>query len=99
MPYLVLTPLCFLLSHVLTDNERFLITMLQLLTYGWMAVLLVIGIREVNNYSARETAKVIFLTLFTAVILALVVFIIYVLWAQVFEFVSALFGEAVYRIG
>ena len=98
-PYLVLTPVCFLLSHVLTDNERFLITMLELLTYGWMAVILVIGIREVNNYTAKETAKVIFLTLFTAVILALIVFIIYILWAQVFEFVSALFGEAVYRIG
>ena len=98
-PYLILTPACFLLSHVLTNNERFLITMLQLLTYGWTAVILVIGIREVNNYSARETAKVIFLTAFTVVILALVVFIIYVLWAQVFEFISALFGEAVYRIG
>ena len=98
-PYLILTPVCFLLSHVLTNNERFLVTMLQLLTYGWMAVLLVLGIREVNNYTAKETVKVILLTLFTVVILALIVFIIYVLWAQVFEFGSALFGEAVYRIG
>jgi len=98
-PYLILTPVCFLLGHVLTNNERFLITLLELLTYGWMLVLLVIGIREVNNYTAKETAKVIFLTLFTMVILALIVFIIYVLWAQVFEFGSALFGEAVYRIG
>lgn len=98
-PYLLLTPLCFLLSHVLTNNERFLITLLQVLTWGWMAVLLVLGIREVNNYTARETVKVILLTLFTVLILALIVFIIYVLWAQVFEFVSALFGEAVYRIG
>ena len=97
-PYLILTPICFLLSHVLTNNEQFLISMLQVLTYGWMAVLLVLGIREVNNYTAKETAKVILLTLFTAVILALIVFIIYILWAQVFEFVSALFGEAVYRI-
>ncbi len=98
-PYLILTPVCFLLSHVLTNNERFLITLLELLTWGWVAVLAVLGIREVNNYTARETAKVIFLTLFTVLILALIVFIIYVLWAQVFEFASALFGEAVYRIG
>ena len=98
-PYLLLTPVGFLLSHVLTHNEMFLLSLLQLLTWGWMAVLLVIGIREVNNYTARETAKVIFLTVFTVLILALIVFIIYILWAQVFEFVSALFGEAVYRIG
>ena len=46
-----------------------------------------------------QRTRKIFLTAFTVVILALVVFIIYVLWAQVFEFISALFGEAVYRIG
>ena len=62
-------------------------------------VLVVLGVREVNNYTAKETAKVIFLTLFTILIMALIIFIIYVLWAQVLEFVSALFGEAVYRIG
>ncbi|MCR5297079.1 MAG: YIP1 family protein [Clostridiales bacterium] len=98
-PYILLTPVSFLLSHVLTINEQFLITLVNLLVYGWTLVLLVLGIREVNNYTAKETAKVIFLTIFTALILALIVFIIYVLWAQVFEFISALFGEAVYRIG
>ena len=98
-PYILLTPVCFLLSHVLTTNEQFLITLIRLLSFGWTAVLVVLGIKEVNNYSARETAKVIFLTVFTVLILALIIFIIYVLWAQVFEFVSALFGEAVYRVG
>ncbi len=98
-PYIILTPVCFILSHVLTHNEQFLITLLQVLTWGWMGVLIVLGIREVNNYTAKETAKVIFLTIFTILILALVIFIIYILWAQVFEFISAVFGEAVYRIG
>ena len=78
------------------SRPRIFLTLLPLLL---MPVLLVLGIREVNNYSARETAKVIFLTAFTVVIMALIIFIVYVLWAQVFEFVSALFGEAVYRIG
>ena len=77
----------------------FFITLIRLLIYGWSAVLIVLGIKEVNNYTAKETAKVIFLTIFTVLILALIIFIIYVLWAQVFEFVSALFGEAVYRVG
>ncbi len=98
-PYILLTPVCFLLSHVLSANEQFLITLTNLVIFGWMAVLIVLGIREVNNYTAKETAKVILLTVFTALILALIIFIIYVLWAQVFEFISAIFGEAVYRIG
>ncbi len=98
-PYLIFTPVAFALSHVLTRNEQFLITLLQYLTYGWMAVLAVLGMREVNNYTAKETAKVILLTLFTVLILALIIFIIYILWAQVIEFISAIFGEVVYRVG
>ncbi|MDO5435294.1 MAG: YIP1 family protein [Clostridia bacterium] len=98
-PYILLTPVSFALSHVLTGNEQFLITLTRVITYGWMAVLLVTGIREVNNYSAKETAKVILLTLFTALILALLIFIVYVLWAQVVEFISAVIGEVSYRAG
>ena len=99
MPYVVLTPLTYLLSHVLTQNEMFLTVMLAVLTYGWAAVIAVIGLKEVNNFTVPETVKVIFLTLFAALILALLIFIIYVLWAQVFEFIFAIVGEGVYRLG
>ena len=99
VPYIILTPVIFLLSHVVTQNEQFLITLVAIVMYAWMIVLLIIGIKEVNNYSGKETVKVIFLTLFTILILALLIFIIYVLWSQVFEFISALVGEAGYRIG
>jgi hypothetical protein len=67
--------------------------------YTWVLVLAVMAIKEVNNYTANETFKVIGLTLFTILIMALLIFIIYVLWAQVFEFVSAIYGEVVYRLG
>lgn len=99
MPYILLTPLKFILSHVLTDNEQFLITLVQIVTFGWIAVLVVLAIKEVNNYTAGETFKIICLTIFTILILALLIFIVYVLWAQVFEFISAVFGEVVYRLG
>ncbi len=98
-PYIVLTPLVYLMSHVLTNNEVFLIEMLNIVIYGWVILLAVVGLKEVNNFKTSETAKVILLTAFTALILALLIFIVYVLWAQVFEFVSAIFGEAVYRLG
>lgn len=97
LPYVALTPVIFILSHVVTTNERFLITLVEVLMYVWTLVIGVLGIKEVNNYTGKETFKVICLTLFTILIVALLAFIIYVLWAQVFEFVSAVFGEAVYR--
>lgn len=98
LPYVALTPVIFILSHVVTTNERFLITLVELLLYAWVLVIGILGIKEVNNYTGKETFKVICLTIFTILIVALLIFIIYVLWAQVFEFISAVFGEAVYRI-
>lgn len=99
IPYILFKPIGFVLSHVLTENEAFLITLLNLLMYGWIIVLIFLAIREVNNYRVGETFKVIALTAFTVLIMALLIFIIYVLWAQVFEFISAIFGEVVYRLG
>ena len=99
LPYIVFTPIVYLLSHVLTNNEVFLVNMVNILTYGWIIVIAIIGLKEVNNFTMKNTVKVIFLTAFTALILALLIFIIYVLWAQVFEFIYALVGEGVYRLG
>ena len=99
MPYIVLTPVSFILSHVVTNNEQFLITLVEVVMLGWVAVLAVLAMKEINNYTAGETFKVICLTIFTILILTLLIFIVYVLWAQVFEFISAIFGEVVYRLG
>ena len=99
VPYIILTPISYLLSHVLTGNEVFLVTMLNIAIIAWTAVIAIAGLKEVNNFTMGETVKVILLTVFTALILALLIFIIYVLWAQVFEFVTAIVGEVVYRLG
>lgn len=99
LPYILLTPVAYLMSHVLTGNEAFLVTLVNVVIYCWTGVLMVVGLKEVNNFKVSETAKVIFLTVFTALIMALLIFIIYVLWAQVIEFVAAIFGEVVYILG
>ncbi len=98
-PYLVFIPILFVLSHVLTFNEVFFVEFGTLFMVVWIAVLGFIAIKEINNYTVKETFKIIFLTLFTIFIACLLAFIIYVLWAQVFDFIQSLFGEVVYRIG
>jgi len=98
-PYITIMPIVFVLSHVLTLNEQFLITFAFVLVYGWMGTIFVLGVKEVNNYTVKETSKVLLLTAFTILILVLLVFIIYILWSQVFEFISAIVREVVYRIG
>ncbi len=99
LPYVILTPVQYALSHILSQNEIFLTNMLQIVIYAWIVVIAIVGLKEVNNFTAKETVKVIFLTAFTALILALLIFIIYVLWAQLFDFIVAIVGEGVYRLG
>lgn len=99
MPYIILTPVSFVLSHMVTNNEAFLITLVEVVMYGWIIVLMILAIQGVNNYTAQETFKIICLSIFTILIVSLLIFIIYVLWAQVFEFISAIIGEVVYRLG
>ena len=98
-PYLILTPILFILSHVVSNNEIFFVQFGSLCMWVWIAVLIFISIQEINNYTVGETIKIILLTVFTILIVALLIFIIYVLWSQVFDFLQSIFGEVVYRIG
>ena len=98
-PYIVFMPIIFCISHVVTYNEVFFVEFASLFMYVWIAVLFFLSIKEINNYSVKETVKIICLTAFTILIAVLLAFIIYVLWAQVFDFVQSIAGEVVYKIG
>ncbi len=98
-PYILIQPVIFLLSHVVTNNEIFFVSFGNLCMITWVVVLLFISIKEINNYTVKETVKIICLTVFTILIVCLLAFIIYVLWSQVFEFIQSICGEVVYKIG
>lgn len=98
-PYLVMQPFIFLLSWVVTENEVFLVQFSTFFMVCWIITLILITIKELNNITVKETAKVVFLTFFAALIIALIIFILYVLSQQVIDFIAAIFGEVVYRLG
>jgi len=98
-PYLVIQPVLFIFSHVVTVNEEFFVSFGNLAMLTWVGVLIFLSIKEINNYSVKETIKIICLTLFTILIVCLLAFICYVLASQVFDFVQSICGEVVYKIG
>ena len=97
-PYICFMPFIFLLSHVITDNERFFVDFGRLFMMAWIGVLVFIAVKEINDYSVGETVKIILLTLFTILIVCLLAFIIYVLWSQVIDFVQQIPREVVYKL-
>lgn len=98
-PFIVIKPFVVLLSNVLTYNEVFLISFANIIVWVWMVVLVLITVKEVNNFTVKETAKALALTAFTVLILTLLVCIIYVLFSQVIDFIITVVREVVYRIG
>lgn len=98
-PYIIIKPFVVIISNVLTYNEVFLISFANIIIWVWMLVLILLTVKEINNFSVRETAKALALTAFTVLILSLLICIIYVLFSQVIDFISSVVREVVYRIG
>lgn len=98
-PFILIKPFVVIISNVLTYNEVFLITFANVICWVWFVVLILITIREINNFTVGQTAKAIALTAFTVLIMALLISIIYVLLKQVIDFVITVAREVVYRIG
>jgi tetratricopeptide (TPR) repeat protein/sugar lactone lactonase YvrE len=97
-PYFMFKPFIIAASNVLTLNESFLLSFANFVVYAWVAILVVMMIKQINDYTLGETFKIIGLTIFTILIATLIIFIVYVLVSQVIDFITSIYREAVYRI-
>ena len=94
---LVFLPIRILLTNVLTFNEGFFITLIDVISYGWTGLLIILMLMYLNDYSFRKTIGILILTLFTVLITVCLLFVIYVLVTQLINFISGIYGEVVYR--
>jgi tetratricopeptide (TPR) repeat protein len=81
------------LSNVLSMNEIFIYSFSQNIILFWMGMMLIIMVKEIHNYSGSETVRNVLVTLFTIALFVLTGYILYVLFNQLFEFVSAILQE------
>jgi hypothetical protein len=61
--------------------------------WAWMGIMLFIMVKEVHNYTFSETVKNVLLTIFTMALFLLAGYILYVLFNQLFDFISAVIQE------
>lgn len=92
-PYALLALPIALLSNLLTLNEAFIYTLATQLIWFWSGLMLFIMVGEVHNYSVSETVRNILITLFTMAMLLLAGYILYVLFNQLYEFITAILQE------
>lgn len=93
-PYILLTPLAIGLTYVLTYNEAFVLTLVDIVAIAGCLVLIVMMVRTLNDYSFRETFVTLLLTLFTMLMIIIALFIAVALVAQLWEFITSVYKEA-----
>ncbi len=93
-PYVLLKPVTFALSFVLTYNEAFIISLIDLAAVALCLMLVVMLVKELQNYNFRETFAALLLTLFTMLMLVIAMVIAAALVAQLGEFLTAVWKEA-----
>jgi len=61
--------------------------------YAWTGIMLFIMVKEIHNYSFLETVRNVLITIFTMGLFLLTGYILYVLFNQLFDFISAILQE------
>jgi hypothetical protein len=92
-PYALFALPIALISNVLTLNEIFLYSFSLNLMWVWIGIMLFIMVKEIHNYSFSETVRNVLITLFTMALFVLTGYILYVLFNQLFDFISAILQE------
>ena len=96
-PMLIALPIRLLLSRVVTFNEEFFLTLLDVAAYGFTGILILLAIMYLNDYTFKKTIAIIIITLFTVLVTVALLFVVYVLIGQLIDFISSIYGEVVYR--
>ena len=96
-PMILFLPIRIVLTNVLSYNEAFFINLIDVVSYGWTGLLILLMLMYLNDYSFKRTLSIVILTLFTVLVTVALLFVIYVLITQLVSFVSGIYGEVVYR--
>lgn len=96
-PYIILTPFLVIVSHALTLNEGFIISLGSLFVIAWTAVLIFMSVMEMQKYTFGETFKSVLLIFFFMIMVIVAIAIIYLLFGQIVSFVKEIFEEGIYR--
>lgn len=98
VPYVVIGPIVIASTYVLTLNEAVIVHYFWAIAVAWSAVLICISVREIHNYTVKETVKIILLTLFFMIMAVVVSVILYLIGQQVVIFIQDIISEVTYHV-
>ena len=97
LPAIIGLPLMTLISQGLTLNEAFLFDFGMLVIYVLTGFYLVMMVKEIHYYEMKATVGNILITIFTAIMILVVVFIVYLLLGEVVQLFLDIIREVTVR--
>jgi len=92
-PMIVFIPFIIIISHGLTLNEVFIYKAINGISIFWTLLNIVIMIKEIHNYTIPELIGNILLTIFTMIIIVVIIALIFLLANQLYEYISGIIKE------
>lgn len=98
MPLIIFQVISPILTHVMSLNETTYLALIDIAGYGWTALMLLLGIQEIHEYSARKMVSTLVLTVIGAAIIIFVVLLFFSLLQELGSFVYSLYREFSLRL-
>lgn len=97
-PYIVFTPILTLASRIMDGSQIGLFATLEVGVLVWVVLLMILALKEMNGYSVGKTVLMIFLSLFTMVMIWAMVVLLFTIASQFVGMIREMFYEVIYRI-
>lgn len=97
-PYIVFTPILTLASRIMENSQVGLFASLEVITLGWVVLLMILALKEMNGYTVGKTVLMILLTLFTMVMIWAMIILLFTIASQFVSMIREMFYEVIYRI-
>jgi tetratricopeptide (TPR) repeat protein len=92
-PILVIMPIIIIISNLITYQEQVFYDFGNTLMTVWVVFLLFFMIKDIHNYEVKQTIGIIFKSMFTMLIMGLMLFIINALSSQMISIFSEIITE------
>ena len=98
MPYVLFTAPVVLLSRVMDGGQAGLYYALTGGQIAWVILLMIVGLKEMNEYSVKKTVLVVLLTLFTMAVIWATIVLLFTISSQFVTMIREVYYEIVYRL-
>ena len=98
VPYVVFTVPAVLLSRLMDGGQAGLYGVITGGLLLWVVMLMIVGIKEMNEYSVGKTLLVVLLTLFTMAVIWATIVLLFTISSQFVTMIREVYYEIVYRL-